>query len=159
MSPPAASPLIGTANDIEGVLRTKSKRDINRKVVNEKEVFQALQDHNSRFSHIVQQFIRAAEIRIKQPAFHPNGDQQIFQLDSKLFTVMRTSPDGTYNVLTITNVTNQECKIAVSLHQIGVNGDYWYDLVGRRGWHANSGNISLDIQAYDVMWLVPFTDL
>jgi len=151
--------LIGTPNDIEGVLRSKSKRDINRKVVVEKEIFHALEDPNSRFSHIVQQFIRAAEIRIRQPAFHPNGNQQIFQLDPQLFTVLRTSPDGKSNVLAITNVANKECSISVSLAMIGVEGDHWYDLVGRRGWRAIRGSIKLVIQPYDVLWLAPYGDL
>jgi len=151
--------LIGTANDIEGVLRSKSKRDINRKMVLEKDVFQALEDPNSRFSHIVQQFIRAAEIRIRQPAFHPNGNQQVFQLDPQLFTVLRTSPDGSSNVLAITNAANKECTISVSLETIGVEGDHWYDLVGRRGWRATRGSIELTIQPYDVLWLAPYADL
>jgi glucosylglycerate phosphorylase len=151
--------LIGTTNDIEGVLRTRSKRDINRKVVNEKEVFQALQDPNSRFFHIIQQFIRAAEIRIMQPAFHPNGAQQIFQFNPQLFSVLRTSPDGASNVLTITNVANKECKFSISLEEIGVRGDHWYDLVGRRGWRASKGKLTLTMQAYDVLWLAPFKEL
>ena len=151
--------LIGTTNDIEGVLRTKSKRDINRKVVSESEVFEALQNPNSRFSNIVQQLIRVAEIRIQQPAFHPNGKQRILTLSPQLFSVLRTSPDGATNVLAITNVSNRSCKVNIALTNIGINEGHWYDLVGRRGWRVRDGKLLLTFQPYDVLWLAPFSEL
>jgi sucrose phosphorylase len=151
--------LIGTRNDIEAVLRTKSKRDINRKVVDEQDLITELKDPNSTFSLIAQQLIRTAEIRVRQPAFHPNGDQRILKLSPQVFSVFRTSPNGRQHVLAMTNVTNRTCEISVYLSDLGIDESYWYDLVGRKGKRAREGKLHLTFQPYDVVWLTPFEEI
>lgn len=151
--------LIGTRNDIEAVLRTKSKRDINRKVLREEDLHDELKDSHSKFFQIVQSLLRTAEIRVRQPAFHPNGEQRVMMLSPQIFSVFRTSPSGKHHVLAMTNVTNRPCEVSIYMPDLGCEENHWYDLVGRRGRMAQEGKLQLILEPYDVMWLTPFAEL
>jgi len=151
--------LIGTRNDIDAVLKTKSKRDINRKVIEEQALIEKLKDRNSKISHIARQISWIGDIRVGQCAFHPNGDQRVLMLSPDIFTVLRISPAEDQHILTMTNVTNRVCRIGIPISELGVEEYYWYDLVGKRGWIAKDGKLDVTLQPYDVVWLIPFAEL
>ena len=74
---------------------------------------------------------RMIDIRIRQPAFHPNATQFTLQLGDALFGFWRQSMDRAQSIFAIHNVTDQEILIPVmSLNLIG--GDHWADLLSRR---------------------------
>ncbi len=148
--------LIGSQNDIEAVLATESKRDINRTVIDGKAITEALQDPLSKLSRISREFGRLIAIRTKKRAFHPNGDQQVLMISSDIFAIMRISPDGDQYILTLTNVTNRVCRIEVPLSQLGIDENRWYDLVSGMEWMAEDQKICVTLFPYDVVWLEPF---
>ena len=151
--------LIGTRNDIEAVLKTKSKRDINRKVIKEETLLEKLENPNSKLSHIAHQLSWLGNIRVRQCAFHPNGDQRVLMISPDIFAVLRISPDGDQHILALTNVTAKVCQTGISLSELGVENGHWYDLVGKRGWIAENGKLGVTLQPYDVCWLIPFNEL
>ncbi|MBF2022199.1 MAG: sugar phosphorylase [Hydrococcus sp. C42_A2020_068] len=151
--------LIGTRNDVETVRKTKFKRDINRQVLQEEDLIIALKDPHSKLSLLAGELGKLLEVRVKQSAFHPNGKQQIFRLSPDVFIVWRTSPNGDEHILTLTNVTHKICQIEIPLSELGVKECHWYDLVGRRGWMAQGQNLEVILQPYDVVWLIPFTEI
>jgi sucrose phosphorylase len=151
--------LIGTSNDIDAVLESKVKRDINRRIVDEEELTAFLKDPNSTLSHIRNQLVRILETRVGYGAFHPNGGQKVLMVSPQVFTVLRTSPGGEQHILTMTNVTDSVVKIDISLVEVGLDWKNWYDLVGKRGWRAKSKRLTVVLQPYDVVWLIPFAEL
>ena len=151
--------LIGTSNDIDTVLLSKANRDINRRIVDEEELTAFLKDPNSTLSHIRNQLIRILEIRVGYGAFHPNGEQKVLMVSPQVFAVLRTSPDGEQHILTMTNVTNSVVKINISLNEVDLDWKNWYDLVGKRGWRAKGKRLTVFLQPYDVVWLIPFAEL
>lgn len=151
--------LIGTRNDIEAVLKTKSKRDINRKVVKEQALVEKFKDRDSKLSHIARQLSWIGNIRVRQCAFHPNGDQRVLMISPDIFAVLRISPDKDQHILALTNVTGRVCQIGIALSELGVENGHWYDLVGKRGWIAKDGKLGVTLQPYDVCWLIPFNEL
>ena len=151
--------LIGTYNDIGTVLKTKSKRDINRKRINEKELIEKLKDRNSKFSHITRQLYWIGYIRVHQCAFHPNGDQRVLMISPNIFTVLRISPDQEHHILTMTNVTGQDCRIEIPISELGVDEYHWYDLINKRGWMAKDQKLDIVFKPYDIIWLIPFSEL
>ena len=181
--------LLGTRNDVEAVLRTKTKRDINRRVIDEYELVEALDDSKSTFSYIVRQLGKLLDIRVRQSAFHPNGEQRVLTLSPDVFAVLRVCPDCTQHILTLTNITHRVRQIKIPLIELGVAGiysvedlpdvpqdagaasssspimcatpeeTYWYDLVGKRGWRADDQGLEVTLQPYDVAWLIPFVEL
>lgn len=181
--------LIGTHNNIETVLKTKVKRDINRTVIHYSDLRQDLKNSEARVSQMITQLGRLLDIRVNNKAFHPNGDQKIFQLDPAIFALLRISPDCEQHILTLTNVTSRRCQISIPLDQLGVAGiypqklpelpnqpemlsdrpikplcaipqdNYWYDLMGQRGWRIVNNTLDVTLAAYDVAWLIPLIEL
>jgi len=151
--------LIGTRNDIEAVLATKTKRDINRTVIDAEAITNALKDPFSKISRINRELGRLITIRTKQPAFHPNGDQRILMLSRSLFSVLRTSPERDQHILALINVTGRVCKLEVSLAELGIGETHWYDLVSEVEWMAEGKYLSITLNPYDIIWLEPFCEL
>jgi glucosylglycerate phosphorylase len=162
--------LIGTTNDVDTVIKTKSKRDINRQIIAENSLYEQLKLPNSKLSQLTNSLGKLLEIRVRQKAFHPQGKQQVLALSPQCFVVLRVSPQGDEHILTITNVCNQVCQLEIPLAQLDLDSsqsstgktpqdNYWYDLVSNRGWRVREQKISLTLQPYDVVWLLPFVEL
>ncbi len=161
--------LIGTTNDVDTVIRTKSKRDINRQVISEASLYEELKLADSKLSQLTQALGKLLEIRTRQRAFHPQGEQQVLTLSEGCFIILRVSPQGDEHILTITNVSNQVCQLEIPLAELKLDNqsdtyntpddNYWYDLIGNRGWRVRQQKLSLTLQPYDVVWLVPFMEL
>jgi sucrose phosphorylase len=151
--------MLGTKNDIDAVLRTKVKRDINRRTLGEKTLLEMMNDPRSKFSHISYQLGRLVELRVRYRAFHPNGEQKIFMLSKDVFSVLRVSPQGEEHILCLTNVANKVSRVQVAFSEIGVDEAHWYDLFGKRGWVAKGNKLDVPLQPYDVIWLIPFVEL
>ena len=151
--------LIGTPNNIGDVLKTKTKRDINRKVLNAEDLLEHAQNPKSRLRLIAYNFGELIAIRRQHTAFHPNGEQLILGLASEVFALLRISPNGDRHILTLTNVTPKTCQLAIPLSSMGVEETQWYDLVRQRGWMAQNQTLNLTLQPYDVVWLIPFVEL
>ena len=150
--------LIGTRNDIEAVLATKSNRDINRTVIDAKAVTDTLRDPLSKFSRISREFGRLIVIRTKHRAFHPNGYQRILLISPTIFSVIRMSPEGDRFILALTNVTSRVCHIEVPISELGTDETRWYDLVSGMEWMAENERLFITLQPYDVIWLEPFRE-
>lgn len=149
--------LIGTRNDIEAVLATESKRDINRTVIDARAVTDTLKDPLSKFSRISREFGRLIVIRTKHRAFHPNGVQRILFISTAIFSVVRISPSGNRFILTLTNVTSRVCHIEVPLSELGTDETRWVDLVSGMEWMVENEKIFITLQPYDVIWLEPLS--
>jgi sucrose phosphorylase len=150
--------LIGTQNDIEAVRATKSKRAVNRTVLNAKAITEALRDPLSKISRINLELGRLIEIRTKKRAFHPNGDQHVLTISAGVFTVLRISPEGDQQILTLTNVTNNRCHIEVPLSELGTNKKKWRDLVKGEECMADNQKLHRTMLPYDVIFLEPLNE-
>ncbi len=156
--------LIGTRNDIEAVLKTKSKRDINRTVISSKAIYQALDDPFSKISRINRELGRLIAIRTEKRAFHPNGDQHILRLSPDIFSVFRRSPEKDQHIISLVNVTNKVCRIEVPLIDYGLSEfsapeTEWIDIVSGMEWMVEEKKIYVTLQPYDVIWLEPSAEL
>ena len=148
--------LIGTRNDIEAVLATKSNRDINRTVIDANAVIETLKDPFSKFSRISREFGRLIVIRTKHRAFHPYGSQYVLSISPSVFSVIRRSPEGDRFILTLTNVTSGVTHLEIPLSEIGTDETRWHDLVSGMEWMAENKQLFITLQPYDVIWLEPF---
>jgi glycosidase len=147
--------LIGTENDNEAVLVTKSKRDINRTVIDEQEISFALGDGLSKISRINREFGRLIDIRTKHKAFHPNSTQQVLKNSKNIFTVYRTAIDNSEHVLTMVNVSDQVAHIEIHLSQIESTEEEWTDIVNEMEYMSEDNTLFLTFQPYDVVWIMP----
>lgn len=151
--------LIGSRNDVPRALRTKSKRDVNRSVLDEAYLERNMVEPGSKLYLIGDHLGRLLEMRVRHKAFHPNGDQRVLSLSGSVFSVLRSSPQGDDHILALTNVAARACTLEVPLEEIGFGETNWYDLVAGRGWVAEGSRLRVRLQPYDVLWLAPFGEL
>ena len=152
--------LIGTQNDINAVLATNSKREINRTVIDEKAIYDALRDPFSKISRINRELGRLITIRTKQRAFHPNAQQRVLMLSPQILALYRISPEGDQHILALTNVTGRVCEVDIPLSELGLQDNYWYDIVSAMEWMTDEeGVLHLKLLPYDVVWLTPMSEV
>jgi glucosylglycerate phosphorylase len=147
--------LLGTVNDISGVLNTKQNRAINRTVMNMEAIRDALDDPFSKISYIDRELGGLILIRTARRAFHPVGKQNVLFLHPRVFAVLRRTPEGGEPVLTLTNVSRSDCDLRINLDELYSRAERWYDFVGGRSFQAEDGYLNVRLEAYDVVWLSP----
>lgn len=146
--------LFGTHNDHKAVEESQSKRAINRTVIDANSIKRSMNYPKSKKFRINKSLGTLLNIRKKFRAFHPNGDQQILQLSSQVFTVLRTSPEKDQQILTMTNVTDQECSLEIPLPEIGLSKTRWKNLINGKSVSAKNQKLSVFLKPYDVTWLI-----
>lgn len=103
--------LFGTKNDSEAVLREKHTRSINRKVFKYSEIKKMLEDENTTESIILKKLTMLLEIRNNQPAFSPEFKQKVFDVDNKIFCVLRYKDEGDECILCLINISSNDVKL------------------------------------------------
>jgi sucrose phosphorylase len=145
--------LIGTSNDPKLAELSGSKRDINRQTVEEEELIRALEDPNSKLSLIREQLMPVFKARVKEPAFHPGGEQVVLNLETKVFSVLRISPDAKERILALINVSSQTCLTEIYLSDLSSSEIVWNDVISKREFTFTEGRLLLALQPYDVVWM------
>ncbi|MBW2317410.1 MAG: sugar phosphorylase [Deltaproteobacteria bacterium] len=145
--------LIGTPNDVAAVLSSKSKRDINRTIIDAKAITEALEDPLSKISRINRELGRLITIRTNQRAFHPNAPHRVLMISPNVFSVLRISPEGDQRILALTNITDKICRLEIALSDLQTKEMRWYDLVSEMEWMAEEDRLYVTLQPYDVVWL------
>jgi len=151
--------LFGTHNDHEAVEDTHRKRAINRTVVDMHSLMESMNYPHSKKSHINRSLGGLIKIRTKNRAFHPNGDQKVLMISPSVFTVLRTSPEKDQHILTITNVTDKECRLEITFSEIDLSESQWCDLISGKTWLAEEQKLCITLQPYDIIWLQPSSEL
>jgi sucrose phosphorylase len=151
--------IIGTSNDHELANKTGVNRDVNRGIIDSASFAEALKDPQSKNALLRENNSRLMLLRTRERAFHPHGNQRVLMTSPAVFTVFRTSPEGDQHVLTMTNVTNRGCTIAIPLSELALEETRWCNLLSEKEWNAENGKLSISLQPYDVMWLKPLSEL
>ena len=151
--------LLGTRNDAEAVIRTHTKRAINRTVIDSAALERALADPSSKASQIERELGRLIHIRTRRRAFHPNGPQKVLRLAKEVLAVLRTSPEGDQHVLTLTNVSGREIEVEALLSDIGLGDEAWRDLVAKSEHRVEEGRLKLVLEPYQTAWLQPLEEI
>jgi sucrose phosphorylase len=149
--------LIGKRNDVEAALATKSKRAINRTVLDYELLVRSYEDPENKLYRI-RELGGLVLIRQQHRAFHPNAPQKILMVSPNIFAVLRESPEGDEHILALTNVANRVCEIEVPLHEVGIQDSHWYDLIRGSEWSADDKKLRIRLEPYDVLWLKPFSE-
>ena len=136
--------LLGTHNYTEGVEETGRARTINRRKWDEQEIEQLLNGNNEHVQ-ILAELKRRIAIRKQQKAFHPDGEQKIFDAGDNLIIMKRTSPDKELEILCITNVSGEALLISTE----GYPG---FDLLKNE--KVKTSENYLELKPYETLWLV-----
>jgi glycosidase len=141
--------LLGSRSWPAGVQQTGRLRSINREKLRLSGLTAELDDPASLRSRVFSAYRDLIAKRVREKAFHPNAPQTVLRLHPALFTLLRTSPDGTEHIAAIHNVANR--RVRVDLSAVPLKGIRMYrDLVSGRPVAAVD---KLEIEPYQVLWL------
>jgi glucosylglycerate phosphorylase len=146
--------LFGARNDTVAVLAGAEARSINRKTIDERALFERLEDRGSWVHQVAVRFRRLVKRRIAEPAFHPHAVQRVLDGGEAVFSLLRETRDGARRVVALTNVTDRPQRAAFPAEDLGAGPPAWRDLISRR---LVRGGRSLDValRPYEVLWLAP----
>ena len=146
---------LGTASDYRAAAVSGVKRDVNRSIIDARDVTRVLKDPDSKLSRLFRRGNAQIQARRQERAFHPRGSQRILSLSPRVFAVFRTSPEGDRHVLALTGVTGEAVDLDVPLSDLGVGRKRWKDLLSGRKWTAQGDRLWLRLEPYGVCWLQP----
>ncbi|GGK60673.1 alpha-amylase family glycosyl hydrolase [Ornithinimicrobium pekingense] len=130
--------LLGSRSDLAAVAESGIARRINRAVLDADELDFDLATQGRR-RQVLDGITGLLRRRREVAAFSPWCDQEVLELDPRVFAVRRTADDGS-SVVSLTNVTGE----AVTVPWEGA----WRDLLD-----GTSGAGAVTLQGYDVLWL------
>jgi len=128
---------------------------INRAIVDFHSILRSMTHPKSKKYRINKDLGKMIQARTSHRAFHPNGPQRILSLSPAVFAVMRTSPEGDRFIVTLTNVTKFRCMVRIPLRDVGGSEGPWRDLLSEKEFSTKQDVLSITLQPYDVLWLVP----
>ena len=112
-----------------------------------------LQDDHSLSARVYTQYIRLLRIRAQHPAFHPDGEQTIFDIGDQLFAFQRISPDQDEAILVISNFSDQDMAFPLKgLGLLSENVTVILDLISEEDVDISQGCIKL--APYQSVWLL-----
>ena len=138
--------LIGSENDLEGVLQTGENRSINRQKFSSAQLRERLAGNNSKQRAVFEGYQKLLGLRCRQKAFHPGAAQTMLSIaDPRLIAFERTSCDGEQKVIVLANFSNQQIVLPLP----SASSERLDLLSGER----THGSI-FTLDAYQVVWLV-----
>jgi sucrose phosphorylase len=120
--------LLGTRNDYEKYENSQQNRAINRHRWDYDLLQENLGDTNNHHHIVLSSLKKLLDIRIKQPAFHPNATQFTLHLGLQLFGFWRQSINRKQSIFCISNITNEDVELPLN----GLNlvlTDSWFELI------------------------------
>ena len=136
--------LIGSRNWIKGVEQTGRARTINREKLQIKEVIKELKKSDSFRAKIFYPYLHLIKIRKKQPAFHPNADFEILDINPGVFAIKRYTDDQ--RIYAITNISSTEVALSLPLQE---KSSQMIDLLTGEKFQLNS----ITLKPYQFIWL------
>jgi glycosidase len=140
--------LLGSRNWTAGVKQTGRTRTINREKLQVEKVIKELNNPRSFRSRVFFPYLNLIKTRRKQPAFHPNAEFEILEIDPRAFVIRRSSRDQT--LFAVINISSSE--VSLSLTQSDKAGQM-KDLIS--GETIRPASFSL--KPFQYVWLTPTT--
>lgn len=76
-------------------------------------------------------------------------------LSPRVFSVLRTSPEGDEQIFAATNVTSAAVTVEIPVSSLRMEGKGWKELFSGREWAPRGATWALEIEPYGVVWLKP----
>ena len=146
--------LFGSRNSQSNLQRTGRARSINREKFDLSELETILNDPGSHQAQVFLQYKYLLSMRINQPAFHPQGEQKVLFLDDRVFSLVRTSPDGSSRILTMVNISSDTVKLSIDTQELGITAqEKLEDLISSTIFEDKSGRLELSLEPYQALWI------
>jgi len=142
--------LLGTQNDYEKVANTQQSRSINRHRWDYEILQKNLGNAKNHHAIVLASLKELLELRIKQPAFHPNATQFTLHLGLQLFGFWRQSQDRQQSIFCISNITDHDMELFINDLNL-VMTDNWFELI--EGVELEMHQETIVMKPYQTLWL------
>ena len=105
--------LLGSHNDVEGMLQSGISRKINRKKLDSRQVEEQLAE-GADSAGVFQEYLRLLRLRKEHPAFSPYADQQVLESDPALFCLARHSRETGEHITVVVNVSQEVRRLELT---------------------------------------------
>lgn len=130
--------LLGSENDVEGMISSGVNRRINREKLRVNDLEAALNDSNSLRSKVFSKYNELLEIRSTQKVFNPYGSQDVLFLNDKVLSVTRSYEED--ELFYLVNVSDEKVKVSLPFNGL--------DLITN-----NILQDSYTLKPYEYVWL------
>lgn len=144
---------LGTANDYGAAKASGVNRDLNRGVIDAWEVEKELEDPGSKLSLLFSRGRQQLLVRRREKSFHPQGGQRVLSLSRRVFTLLRTAPEGGEAILTLTGVTDDSVDLVIPVEEAGLRHGRCQDLLSDREYQVEGTVLRLTLPPYGRIWL------
>ena len=142
--------LLGTQNDYEKVANTQQNRSINRHRWDYQELQENLADKSDHHAIVLASLKELLDIRIKQPAFHPNATQFTLHLGLQLFGFWRQSLGRKQSIFSVSNITDHEIELSIQELNLIMTDD-WVELIS--GVEIDMQQEFILLSPYQTVWI------
>ncbi|MBA6341416.1 alpha-amylase [Colwellia sp. MB02u-10] len=142
--------MLGTQNDCKKLANTHNNRSINRHRWHEEALEAALADSSLHHAKVLSGLKTLLNIRIKQPAFHPNATQFTLHLGLQLFGFWRQSQNRKQSIFCVSNVSDQAIALPLSELNLIVT-QAWIELI--TGENITELNQEIILSPYQTVWI------
>ncbi|MDT0605036.1 sugar phosphorylase [Thalassotalea castellviae] len=142
--------MLGTQNDYKKLEHTHHNRSINRRRWDKELLSQALEDNNLHHKKVLSSLSSLLEIRINQPAFHPNATQFTLHLGLQLFGFWRQSQNRKQSIFCISNISNKPLALPLSELNLVIT-ESWTELIS--GAEITDLTEELLLEPYQTVWI------
>jgi glycosidase len=148
--------LIGARNCLPCYQQTGRARSINREKLTLEDLNRQLNNSNHHASLVFEGYLHLLNKRRQCVAFHPQAGQKILEIDRRIFSVVRTSRNGSESILCLVNVSTEAVEIEIHPQEkLLPQRKKWLDLIGNQVYSFPNFEISLKLGPYQSMWLQP----
>jgi sucrose phosphorylase len=145
--------LLGSQSWHEGVVLTGRNRTINREKLDRFTLERELADPASLRHSVFSAYRHLLQARSSEPAFHPQGIQQVLELDRRVFALLRVSPVQDSRILCAHNVSADAITIHLDPRELGLPPGTWCDLLSGETLAVPQEGLLLPMSGYGIRWL------
>ncbi|MGB7328635.1 MAG: sugar phosphorylase [Rubripirellula sp.] len=142
--------LLGTGNDLDGVVASGQNRSINRHKWDWSDLQERLGDDQSVHAQVFRELTRRMQLRRRHAPFHPNATQFTLQLGEPFFAFWRQSTDRSQSIFCVYNMTSQVQELRLSDLNL-ISTDAWYDAIS--GLRLDDQTSVLELTPYQSLWI------
>jgi sucrose phosphorylase len=147
--------LFGSRNCLSCVEESGRARSINRKKFSLDELRNQLDDPENIHTRVLNGYKKLLNIRQNHPAFHPGCLQRVLQTNNQVFSLVRSDPIQEELIMCLINASSENQRIEIDLRslEISLPGSF-KDLIGDKEYYPTKEYYSLNLESYQVMWLL-----
>ena len=146
--------LFGSRNWNSGVEQTGRYRTVNREKLMRTDLEADLSDKRALRHQIFHRFSDLLKKRAGSNAFHPAGGQRLLRCHEGIFALVRSSIDGSNNVLCLHNVSNESLDVSVDVRASALSpANNLVDLLNGEICSIEGNRIELSLEPYQFRWL------